>query len=166
MEQEMTLLRFARQFLPLMALSTIGCGPTEINITKKPSYADLIVIYNAEVQALDNLEGNRKSLVAEYSETAQAEALKSAMSSLDSVGKQAIPSNPNDALDSAISAAEAQAQLLKTLERSSTGSTITASEFELPEELKRKLAELDAEIANQRARVGRARDARNSAEAQ
>ena len=69
-------------------------------------------------------------------------------------------------MDSIISAAEVQAQLLKTLERSATGSTITASKFELTEELKRKLAELDAEIATQRARVGRARDARNSAEAQ
>ncbi len=159
------MLRSGRLFLSFLALMAIGCGPTEISITKKSSYADLVVIYNAEVQALDNLQGKLNSLKAEYLEKAQAEALKSMMSSLESTGKQTIPTDPNEALDRAISAAEAQADLLKKLETSSPSSKSTAAYSEYPEEWKRKLADLDGEIAKQQERVNRARDARDAAEA-
>ena len=160
----MTILRSGRLFLSFLVLMAIGCGPTEISITKKSSYADLVVIYNAEVQALDSLQTKVKSLKAEYSENAQAEALKSMMSSLESAGKQSIPSNPNEALDRAISAAETQSDLLKKLDTSS-GSKSPAAYSEYPEEWKRKLADLDSEIARQQERVNRARDARDAAEA-
>ncbi len=160
----MTLLPSGRLFLSLLTLIAVGCGPTEITFTKKSSYADLVVIYNAEVQALESLQGKLKSLKAEYLEKAQAEALKSMMSSLESAGKQTIPSNPNDALDRAISAAEAQADLLKKLDTASGSKSPTANS-EYPEEWKRKLADLDAEIAAQQERVNRAREARDAAEA-
>ena len=160
----MTSLRWAQWFLSLLPLTVLGCGPTEINVTKKSSYADLVVIYNAEVQALDNLETKRKNLIAEYSEKAQAEAIKAAMNSLESVAKSASASSPNNALDQAVSAAESQAQLLKKLD-DSRGTSSPNANAEFPEELKRKLSELDAEIAKQKERVDRARNARDAEEA-
>jgi hypothetical protein len=147
----------------IMSLSIVGCGPTEINVTKKAGYSDLVVTYNAEVQSLDNLEGKRKTLIAEYAIKAQEDALKSAMSSLEAAGKQKLPAKPNDALDQAVASAELQAGLLEKLGQSSTNST-TTDKAVYPEELKRKLAELDAEIAKQKERVERARNARDAAE--
>ncbi len=79
----MTSLRWAQVLLSLLALIVVGCAPTEINVSKKSSYADLVVIHNSE----------------------------------------------------------------------------------FPEELKRKLSELDAEIAKQKERVDRARNARDAEEA-
>jgi len=158
-------LRSTRILVSILALSAVGCGPTEINVTKKTSYADLVVTYNGEVQTLDTLEGKRKNWIAEYASQVQAEALKSAVSSLESAAKQIVPGNPNDALDRAVAAAETQAGLLEKLGQSSTGTTPSAANIEYPEELKRKLSELDAEIAKQKERVERARKARDAAEA-
>ena len=157
-------LHLAQILMPILALSSVGCGPTEINVIKKSSYADLVVTYNGEVQTLDTLEGKRKNLIAEYTSQVQAEALKSAVSSLESAAKQIVPGNPNDALDRAVAAAEAQSGLLEKLGQSSTGSTPSSPNIEYPEELKRKLLELDAEIAKQKERVERARKARDEAE--
>ena len=160
----MTSFRWVQVLLSLLAFTALGCGPTEINVTRKSSYADLVVIYNDEVQALDSLEAKRKNLIAEYSEKAQAEAIKAAMNSLESVAKSTNVSNPNNALDQAVSAAEAQEQLLKKLE-DSRGTSSPNANSEFPEELKRKLSELDAEIANQKERVDRARNSRDAEEA-
>ncbi len=160
----MTSLRWAQVFLSLLPLTVVGCGPTEINVTKKSSYADLVVIYNAEVQAMDNLEAKRKILIAEYSEKAQTDAIKAAMNSIESVAKSASASSPNNALDQAVAAAEAQSQLLKKLE-DSRGASSSNANSEFPEELKRKLSELDDAIAKQKERVERARIARDAEEA-
>jgi hypothetical protein len=160
-------LHLIRGFLIVFALCAVGCGPTEFTVTKKTSYADLVVTYNAEVQALDNLEGKRKQLLEEFSNQAQAQAIKSAFQSLESGAPSKSPSNPNEALDRAVAAAELQAQLqsglVEKLGQSPSGST-SAANVEYPEELKRKLADLDAEIATQKERVERARNARNAAE--
>ena len=158
----MTSLQSSRILLTLFVLCGLGCEPAEIKITKKASYSDLVVTYNGEVQTLDNLEGKRKTLISEYAEKAQADLFKSAVNSLESAGKQSIPTNPNDALDRAVAAAEAQAQLLDKVGKSSRSPQPTTADF--PEELKLKLAELDAEIAKQKERVERARKARDAAE--
>ena len=163
LELEMTSLNAPRILLSLLVLCVLGCEPAEINITKKASYSDLVVTYNAEVQTLDNLEGKRKNLITEYAEKAQADAFKSAVNSLESASKQSSPSNPNDALDRAVAAAEAQAKLLEKVGQSSGSKQSTVADY--PEELKRKLAELDAEIDKQKERVERARKARDAAEA-
>lgn len=160
----MTSLRWAQVFLSLLPLTIVGCGPTEINVNKKPSYEFLVVVYNSEVQVLDNLEAKRKNLIAEYSEKARAEAVKSALNSLESVAKSTNATSPNNALDQAVAAAEAQSQLLKKLEDSRGASSPNANP-EFPEELKHKLSELDDEIAKQKERVDRARDARDAEEA-
>lgn len=163
LELEMTSLNAPRILLSLLVLCVLGCEPAEINITKKASYSDLVVTYNAEVQTLDNLEGKRKNLITEYAEKAQADAFKSAVNSLESASKQSSSSNPNDALDRAVAAAEAQAKLLEKVGQSSGSKQSTVADY--PEELKRKLAELDAEIDKQKERVERARKARDAAEA-
>ncbi len=160
----MTSLRWVQLFLSLLPLTVVGCGPAETKLTTKVPYEFLVVVYNAEVQVLENLEAKRKSLVAEYAVKAQADAIKAAMDSLESVAKSASSSSPNNALDQAVSAAEAQAQLLKKLE-DSRGTSSPNDSFEFPEELKRKLSELDTEIARQKELVERARIARDAEEA-
>jgi signal transduction histidine kinase len=153
--------------LGLLLASTLGCEPPEINITKRASYADLVVTYNAEVQTLDNLEGKRKALLSEFASQAQAEALQSALNSLGAATSNGIPSNPNDALDQAVKAAEAQAKVQSGLREKlgqPSGSKEAVDVSTLPPALKQKLEELDAEIAKQKERVERARIARDEAE--
>ena len=154
--------------LGLLLASTLGCEPPEIDITKRASYAELVVTYNAEVQTLDNLEGKRKALLTEYASQAQAEALQSALNSLGAATSNGIPSNPNDALDQAVKAAESQAKvqsgLREKLGQSTSGSKEEVDISSLPPALKQKLEELDAEIAKQKERVERARIARDEAE--
>ena len=145
--------------MALIVLCGFGCEPAEIKITKKASYSDLVVTFNAEVQTLDNLEGKRKTLIAEYADKAQADALNAVVNSLGPATKQ---SNPNDALDRALAAAEAQDQLLDKVRKSPGSKQPTIADY--PEELKLKLAELDGEIAKQKERVERARKARDAAE--
>ncbi len=141
-----------------------GCGPTDITITKKPSYADLVVTYNAEVETLDRLEEKRTAAIAEYFSQAQGKAIESAVQSIKS-GAKVIPSDPNQALDQAVAAAELQAQLQSGLLESlgqPSGAAQTPADY--PEELKVKLKELDAEIASQKERVERAKAARDAAQ--
>ena len=157
----MTSLRWTQLFLSLLSLVVVGCGPSETKLTTKSPYEFLVVVFNSEVQVLDNLEAKRKNLIAEYSEKAQADAIKTAM---ESVAKTASASSPDNALDQAVSAAESQSQLLKKLE-DSRGASAPNANAEFPEELKRKLSELDAEIAKQKERVDRARNARDAEEA-
>ena len=154
--------------LGLILASSLGCEPPEINITKRASYADLVVTYNAEVQTLDNLEGKRKALLTEYASQAQAEALQSALSSLGAATSNGIPTNPNDALDNAVKAAESQSKVQSSLReklgKSPTNSSDPVDISTLPPALKQKLEELDAEIAKQKERVERSRIARDEAE--
>jgi|GEM_PF-6955630 len=160
----MRFLRSAKWLLSVSLLCMVGCEPAEITITKRVSYADLVVTYNAEVQTLDNLEGKRKSLLAEYANQAQEDALKSALNSLGSAGAPSISSNPNDALQQAVAAAESQAKMLNQLGQSTSGSNASLANLELPEEAKAKLVALDKEITKQKERVDRARVARDEAE--
>ena len=81
--------------LLILILIHAGCGPTDITISKKPSYADLVVTYNAEVETLDRLEEKRTAAIAEYFSQAQGKAIESAVQSIKS-GTKVIPSDPND----------------------------------------------------------------------
>jgi hypothetical protein len=143
----------------LLAVAFVcGCEPGEITIKKKESYADLVLIYNAEVQALESLEKKRKEAIAEFGKKAQEDAIKAMAGSLETLGSKT-PANPNNALDAAVNAAEAQAKLLNQV--SQAGSAAPA---DYPEELKRQLADLDAEITKQKERVQRAKEKRDAAE--
>jgi hypothetical protein len=142
----------------LVLWSIVGCEPAEITIKKKESYADLVVIYNAEVQSLERLENKRKEVLASIASRNQEDAVKALAGSLGSLGAGATSGNPNDALDKAVAAAEAQAKLLNQAANNS-------SQASMSEEDKAKLAEIDAEIAKQRERVEKAKAARDAAEA-
>ena len=155
---------WARVSLTMFALSLCGCEPADFKVTKKPTYAELVVTYNAEVETLDHLEAKRNRIIADYFSQAHGNALKSAVGSL--AGEQS-SANPNEALDRAVAAAEFQAQLQSTLlekagQPAPTGSTSPADKLEYPEELKRQLVEIDAEITAQKARVERAKNARDA----
>jgi cell division protein FtsB len=147
-------------WMTILAMMTFGfgCEPGEITIKKKESYADLVVIYNAEVQSLDALEKKRKELMADFAQKSQEEMLKAAAKSLESFGQPNASGKPKDALDQAVAAAEAQAKLLKNVNQSGTSGS------ELPEELKKQLAEIDSEISKQKERVQRAKEKRDAAE--
>jgi hypothetical protein len=155
-------------FYSAVVMLACGCGPAEVTFTKKASYKDLVETYNAEVQTLDNLEGKRKELIVEHSKKQEEEMLKSAISALGAAGQQKVPSNPNAALDQAVAAAEMQAKLqsglLDKVGGSGGNSAKSGGNAEYPEPLKSKLAELDAEIAKQKDRVEKARNARDAAE--
>ena len=150
--------------LVMLVVSTgAGCGPTDITLTKKPSYADLVVTYNAEVELLEKLESKRKTLISDHYAQAQQEAIRTAVSSIETGEAQTIPSDPNQALDRAVAAAEMQAQLQSGLvEGLGLSSNSEESEATYPEELKSKLDALDAEIADQNERVSRAKNARDA----
>ncbi len=155
----------AAVLLSTMVIADVGCGPTDITFTKKTSYADLVVIYNAEVETLDNLENKRKSLVADYFGQAQKEAMKAAVNSIQTGDANRVPGNPNQALDQAVAAAEMQAQLQSGLMEGlglTSDSADAAADY--PDELKAKLKDLDAEIASQKQSVQRAKDARDAAQ--
>jgi hypothetical protein len=156
-------------FAALISLCTlvavlVGCGTTELKFTKKPSYADLVVTYNAELETLEKLEAKREKLVADHLSQTQQAAIKAAVNSIQSGEAQAIPSDPNAALDRAVAAAEMQAQLQSGLSESLGLSSESGAAPKYPEALQRQLAGLDAEIADQQARVQRAKAARDAAQ--
>ena len=155
---------WARVCLTVFALSLCGCEPADFKVTRQPTYAELVVTYNAEVATLDNLEGKRNRIIADHFSQAHGDALKSAVGSLQ--GEQQA-TNANEALDRAVAAAEFQAQLQSTLlekvgQPTPSGSAPAGDKVEYPEELKRKLADIDTEITAQKARVERAKSARDA----
>jgi hypothetical protein len=159
----------------MLALSTWGCAPTE----SKPSYADLVVIYNAEAQELDRLEHKRADMVAEYEATLQPseeDALQAIAGALGGIGEatgdgpKLDATDPNELLDQAIASAESvgaqtdallEAAAKQAGNRSANRESIAAL---YSDEFKAKLAELDSQIASQRKRVEKARAARDAAE--
>lgn len=157
----------------------LGCGPGGGAAESQPSYADLVVTYNAELETLDRLEKKRADLIAEYERQRRPDAEKAVQALTDVLNSAAggtaendsgEPLDPNAALDRAVASAEkaqqASSQLLETaLQASGAGRGDTAPQNEAyPEELERELAALDEEIEKQKARVERARQARDAAE--
>lgn len=164
-------------------LSAIGCGPRG-GEASGPSYADLVVLYNAEMETLDRLQKKRADLIEEYQRQHQPDA-DQAVQALVGVLNSAAPGNseaengepldPNAALDRAVESAEkaqqASSQLLETAIQASRtadgedgGRDSVHPEGVYPKELQRQLETLDAEIEKQKARVERARQARDAAE--
>ena len=92
----------------------IGCSepaPEESG----PSYADLVTVYNAELQSLDRLERKREERIAKHevalrpSTEDAAKALDATLSSAKEVGKQSNldgVTDPNELLDRAVEHAE------------------------------------------------------------
>lgn len=165
--------------LPLVfsvaALALSGC----VKVEDKPSYAELVSIYNAELETLDRLEKKRAERVAEYEAQLQPqedEALQALSSLLGSAsearreGASELPADPNAMLDQAIANAEQMEKSAAELLEAAAGQAGSrppdreSIEALYSEEFKAKLAELDQQIAEQQARVDRARQARDAAE--
>ena len=159
-----------------VTLLGVGCGPV---VEEGPSYADLVVTYNAEQETLERLERKRAQMVADYERSLQPsaeDALKALGDVLGTAGTanrdaaEGLAADPNDMLDQAVANAErthqATSQLLAVAaEQADAGQLDRATlEAQYSEEFKQQLAALDEELAKQQLRVDRARKARDAAE--
>ena len=156
-----------------------GCGSPAPVAPTGPSYAELVSIYGDEMAALDRLESKRADLVEKHEEQLQPSvedataALGALLGAATETGSQLNLDNtgdPNDLLDRAIAHAEAtQGIAEKALAAASSAAEPSEEEAakhaELTEKFEAELAALDVEIAEQKARVDRARQARDAAEA-
>ena len=158
-------------------LCLFGCGgPTA---ERGPSYAELVTIYNAELQALDRLERKREELISKHqaslgpSAEGAAKAIDALLSSANQAGKQLDldgVSDSNDLLDRAVEHAEKTQDLTsELLESVSSAAEPTEEEVqkqaELSQQFERDLAAIEQQIAEQKTRVDRALKARDAAEA-
>ncbi|WP_425401038.1 hypothetical protein [Aeoliella sp.] len=158
--------------LVLAVVAAVGCATKE----DKASYADLVMIYNAEAEALDRLERKRADRIAEYEATlrpsgdAAIEALGGMLESMkDTPPPDLNAADPNELLDNAIANAEnLDAQAGDLLEAAAAAAGKPPSREAIvglySEEFKAELAALDAEIEEQRARVDKAKANRDAAE--
>ena len=171
------LVALAISVLGLLGL-TPGCGGPPSALQSGPSYAELLSIYNSELAALDRLERKREELVKSHeaqllpSTEEAAEALSALLTSAGEAGNELNldTADPDELLDRAVEHAEKTqeitAQLLETASSQAEPSEEEAQRrANLTEQFEQELAALDAEIAEQKARVDRARTARDAAEA-
>lgn len=169
------------------------CGCSNTSVDSGPSYSELVITYNAEMEALDRLETKREKLVSEFGNAIKAvepaktdgggaslapgELLKKAREKL-AEGDVDLSADPSELLDQLSErsgdAGEIADQLLgligeKPAEKEAEVSEPTEEELAaiaaVKEKFEPQIAELDKEIQAQTARVKRARDARNAAEA-
>ena len=159
-----------------LILPNVGCGTSEN--AAKPSYADLVVIYNAELATLDRLEAKKAKLIEDFEKQHQPnaedalQAITGALNSANETEEQQTAANelsPKDDLDRAVENAErmqeATSQLLAAAEQANAANgALGSASVPYSEELTAQLAALDQEIAEQQARVDRAREARDAAE--
>lgn len=156
-----------------------GCSLPAEKDSSGPSYADLVVIYNAELQSLDRLESKRKELVEQIAKVGSVgdastlESLNAVLASARSAGDQPsgdIPADPNKALDQAVERAEATQRtvqnLLDATAKKPSGDQLSAEDEAKRKGLENELEQLDKEIIAQKQRVERAREARDAAEAE
>ena len=159
-------------------LCLVGCGGPSAE-EKGPSYAELVTIYNAELQSLDRLERKREELVTKHeaslgpSAADATKAIDALLSSASEAGKQLDMNgvaDSNELLDRAVEHAE-KTQDITTELLKSVSSAAEPTEEEVQKQAKqtqqyeRDLAAIDKQIAEQKARVERALEARDAAEA-
>ena len=155
-------------FAVVVALVATGCGP------KEKSYAELLAIYNSELELLEKMEAERDKRVAEYEATlrpSEADAIKALMGMKEEMGEGLVidATDPNELLDQAIgSAEEIQARTDELLaQAAATGDAAGADLTEqYSEEFKAKLADMNAKIEEQKTRVEKARQAKEAATAE
>lgn len=166
----------------VVLLPMVGC---QAEVDSGPSYAELVVTYNAELEALDRLEAKREKLIKDYAATiapnessdalTQLEGLLKSANELKDAANEDTNSDPDSQLDGLAErgdqAQRIAGQLLDGLlnsEGSSNKPEPTPEEAAAAAERKKafeaELAKLDAEIAKQQERVERARQARDEAE--
>jgi len=169
----------------LCVFSGAGCSHRAV-VDPVPSYADLVVTYNAELETLDRLEAKREKLIEEYAALtsntsgdllSRLDGLLQSASDLKEGANLDASSDPNALLDNLTErsgqAEEIAGQLLDGLLGGKA--TVTEPEEPTPEAaaavaerkaaFERELANLDLEITKQKGRVERARQARDAVEA-
>lgn len=168
---------------PAIVLCISMCGCMQSDVESGPSYAELLVIYNAELESLDRLETKRDELVKEYAAATAPTfdplkdiegLLKSAKELKDSTNLDT-KSDPNEVLDELAADSEEAQEIAGQLLEGLLAGESKASPQPTPEEavaiteqktaFDAKLAALDEEISKQKERVERARQARDVAEA-
>jgi hypothetical protein len=156
-----------------------GCGAKTDDVDSKPSYADLVVIYNAELESLDRLERKRADLIAQYQKQpgtnadAVAKSLAEILGTARDIEQQSqsvettdLESMADQAIEDTEQAKQVATDLLDAIAQPATTDEQANSPEQQAreEEFKRQLAALDADIAKQALRVERARKARDAAE--
>ena len=171
--------KWAAGLLAVVVVIAVGCAPPAEKESSGPSYADLVVTYNAECDALDRLEGKQLELVrriAAVGSGAEGSALEtlnafieSTQASVDKIGGD-LPADPHAALDQAVERAEATQQATQSLLEAATSAAgdreLSAEEEAEQQKLMDDLAEIEKDIVAQKQRVERAREDRDAAEAE
>jgi hypothetical protein len=177
----MLIVKLTRSICLLAVLAAIvlsGCGGGSAP-NNQPSYADLVVTYNAELETLERLERQRGELVSEFERQLMPSTEDAVKALSDVLGAAAggnrpdsgEPLTPDRALDLAVESAErtgqATTQLLEAATQASQtpDAELTPEQVQLKETFEKELAALDEQIEEQKARVERARQARDAAEA-
>ena len=163
-------------------VATVGCNQPVVE--SGPSYAELVITYNAEMETLDRLERKREELVKAYTEAEIARKADSKSLSLDDamdvakrmaseIRESDVPANPDALLGELAKRTGGVDEVADKLIGGLLGESkdepkLTPEEIEANEkrqsEHEDKIAKLDEEIAAQKERVDRARAARDSAE--
>lgn len=166
-------------YLVLMVSLLCGCtGKQEPAQPAGPTYAELVMIYNAEQEALDRLERKRKEMVEEYEAANLPQVDPSLQPLTDLLGAAGglagdaaatPPSDPNAALDHAVleaqKAQQVASQMLQSMSQAAAQQNQPQQQIVYSPEFQQQLAAVDAEIAAQKQRVDKAREARDAAEA-
>jgi hypothetical protein len=161
----------------------VGCSKPVVD--EGPSYAELVVTYNAELEALDRLEAKREKLIEQFAAATAPTASADTLTALEGLLKTASDlkdstnpdtSDPNELLENAAARTEGAEEIAGQLLEGLLGGESDAAEPEpTPEQaaaaaerkaaFEAELAKLDTEISKQQQRVERARQARDAAEA-
>ena len=175
-----TRIQFAAALTTLCALVG-GCGKPAVE-ENGPSYAELVVTYNAELAMLDRLEKKKEELIRKHQSglrPASADSLRALEGLLGSASELNTPLDPNDitgveglldrVADRMQTAHDVAGQLADAVASESGEKTKTPEEVQRNKELtgqfNKELTAIDKEIVAQKARVERAREARDAAEA-
>lgn len=177
-------------FFAILVAAICGCSTSPVD--SGPSYSELVITYNAEMESLDRLETKREKLVAEF-ENAKKSLVPAVKTSGDSLAPEELlktaramlaegeidtGADPNALLDQLAersgNAGELTDQILgmigeKPAEQEAAVREPTEEELAaiaaVKDKFEPRIAELDKEIEDQTARVKRAREARDAAEA-
>ena len=163
--------------IALIAVVTIGCGGDVVD--NEPTYAELVVTYNAELEALDRLENKKQELIEKREAQLRpsvddaVKALGDVLTTASELTREVDPDAalaPEAALDRAVdnaqNARDVASQLFNSVsqEPSEESEEDAAKRTEATAEFDQQLAALDEEIEKQKQRVERARQARDAAE--
>ncbi len=163
--------------MAMITVVTTGCGADVAE--DKPTYAELVVTYNAELEALDRLEKKKEALIAKHEAELRPDA-GDALQALDNILTTAgeltrnadadAPLDPEAVLDRAVenaqTAQDAVTELFDSVNQPPREETEedAAQRAKITAEFNQQLAALDEEIETQQTRVKRAREARDAAE--